>query len=284
MNSNTLAPHACTGLARHLRQPRSLQRRGALAALLLAITWLAAWAPPMAKAADRNTAGPTVVLVHGAWADGSTWSDVVSRLQARGLRVVSVQNQLNSLADDVAAVNRALEREAAPVVLVAHSWGGTVATQAGASDKVAALVYIAAFAPDLGQSTNDVQAGYPPPGYAGLLQADSGGYLWFAQADLPHWFAQDLPTPNAMVLAAAQNPIHATAFADKVTAVAWRSKPTWYLVTEQDRMIYPSLQREMAAGMNAQTRSVAASHVPFISRPRETTAIILDAVASVRAP
>jgi pimeloyl-ACP methyl ester carboxylesterase len=259
-----------------------LQSRGSLVALLLAITCMVLCVPLVAKAADRSSASPTVMLIHGAWADGSSWSEVISRLQARGLRVVSVQNQLNSLADDVAAVTRALERETAPVVLVAHSWGGTVATQVGMSDKVAALVYIAAFAPDLGESTSDVQAGHPPPGYVGLLQPDSAGYLWFPQADLPHWFAQDLPAPNAAVLAATQNPIRASAFGDKVTTVAWRSKPSWYLLTEHDRMIYPALQREMAARMNARVKSIAASHVPFVSRPRETTAIILDAVASVR--
>ncbi len=279
MNAHT-PPRAASPHAN--RRRHWMQARGALAALLLAVTCMAVWTPLMAQAADRSTASPTVMLVHGAWADGSSWSDVISRLQARGLRVVSVQNQLNSLADDVAAVSRALVRETAPVVLVAHSWGGTVATQVGGSDKVAALVYIAAFAPDLGESTGDVQAGHPPPGYVGLLQPDSAGYLWFPQADLPHWFAQDLPTPNAAVLAAVQNPIRASAFGDKVTTVAWRSKPSWYLLTEQDRMIYPALQREMAARMNARVKSIAASHVPFVSRPRETTAIILEAVASVR--
>jgi pimeloyl-ACP methyl ester carboxylesterase len=281
MISNPLSFDTPTGANPPLRW---LPRRGPVFAMLLAITGLTAWVPNMAEAANGGGISPTVVLVHGAWADGSSWSDVISRLQASGLRVVSVQNQLNSLADDAAAVTRAIDREAAPVVLVGHSWGGTVATQAGVSDKVAALVYIAAFAPDVGESTNDVQKNRPPPGYAGLLQPDAGGYLWFPQADLPHWFAQDLPAPNAMVLAATQNPIRASAFADKVSAAAWRNKPTWYLVTEQDRMIDPQLQREMAARIKARVTSVAASHVPFISRPRETTAIILDAVAGVRTP
>ncbi len=242
--------------------------------------------PIMSEAAPgpKDGKAPTVVLVHGAWADGSSWSDVIARLQAKGLRVVSVQNQLNSLADDVAAVNRALARESEPVVLVGHSWGGTVITEAGATGKVAALVYVAAFAPDLGQSTNDVQARRPPPAYVSLLQADDAGYLWFPQDALPQWFAQDMPAVNASVLAAAQNPIRASAFGDKVSAAAWSTKPSWYLLTEQDRMIDPALQREMATRIKARITSIRASHVPFLSRPKETTAIILDAVQAVRAP
>ncbi|MEP7295347.1 MAG: alpha/beta hydrolase [Burkholderiales bacterium] len=261
--------------------------------VLLSVSWLFVAAPllligrtAMADSGGRASgdARPTVMLVHGAWADGSSWSDVIARLQARGLRVVSVQNQLNSLADDVAEVNRALERETQPVVLVGHSWGGTVITQAGTSDKVTALVYIAAFAPDVGQSTNDLQAGGPVPGYVPLLQADTAGYLWFPQEVMPSWFAQDIPAPHAMLLAAAQNPIRAAAFGDAVSAAAWAAKPSWYLVTDDDRMIAPALQRSMATRIGARVSSVASSHVPFISHPKETVAIVLDAVRRVTRP
>jgi pimeloyl-ACP methyl ester carboxylesterase len=254
-----------------------------LSLFFIAAPLLLMWRTAMADLGGRNASGPqpTVMLVHGAWADGSGWGDVISRLQARGLRVVSVQNQLNSLADDVAEVNRALERETQPVVLVAHSWGGTVITQAGTSDKVAALVYIAAFAPDVGQSTNDLQAGGPVPGYVPLLQVDSGGYLWFPQDALPYWFAQDIPAPHAKLLAAAQNPIQANAFGDAVSAAAWAGKPSWYLLTEEDRMIAPALQQSMAAHIGAQVRTVSSSHVPFISHPKETVAIVLEAVRRV---
>ena len=148
----------------------------------------------------------TVILVHGAWADGSSWNEVIARLQAEGLAVVSVQNPLSSLADDVAAVQRAMEMVEGPIVLVGHSWGGTVITQAGASARVRALVYIAAFAPDRNQSTNALQAPYPVPEYAALLRADSAGYLHFPADALPHYFAQDLPAANAKVLAATQGP------------------------------------------------------------------------------
>ena len=223
----------------------------------------------------------TVILVHGAWADGSSWNEVIARLQAEGLAVVSVQNPLSSLADDVAAVQRAMEMIEGPIVLVGHSWGGTVITQAGASPRVRALVYIAAFAPDRNQSTNALQAPYPVPEYAALLRVDSAGYLHFPTDALPHYFAQDLPAANANVLAATQGPIRASAFADEVTEAAWHDRPAWYLVTGQDRMIAPQLQREMAQRIKARVSEVPASHVPFASRPKETTAVILEAVAEV---
>ena len=223
----------------------------------------------------------TVVLVHGAWADGSSWNEVIARLQAEGIPVVSVQNPLSSLADDVAAVQRAMELVDGPIVLVGHSWGGTVITQAGASAWVRALVYIAAFAPDRNESTNSLQARYPVPEYASLLRADSAGYLHFPADALPHYFAQDLPAANARVLAATQGPIRASAFAEEVTEAAWHDLPSWYLVTGHDRMIAPQLQREMAQRIQARITEVAASHVPFASRPKETTAVILEAVAEV---
>jgi pimeloyl-ACP methyl ester carboxylesterase len=222
--------------------------------------------------------GPTVVLVHGAWADGSSWSEVIARLQAHSLRVVSVQNPLTSLADDVDAVSRVLELEATPVILVGHAWAGTVITQAGSASQVAALVYVAAFAPDSGQSTNDLLRDRPAPGYFALLKRDSSGYLWFPQEALPDWLAQDLPAENARLLASVQTPIHASVFDERVSEAAWRAKPTWYLVTDQDRIIDPVLQHEMASRIKANTATVPASHVPFASRPRETTELILEAV------
>lgn len=233
-----------------------------------------------AAAAPRSDR-PTVLLVHGAWADGSGWSEVIARLQADGLRVVAVQNQLNSLADDVAEVTRALERETGRVVLVAHSWGGTVITQAGDASNVAALVYVAAFAPDQGESTNDLQRMVPLPGYVPLLSADSAGYLWFPQEALPEWFAQDLPPRQAATLASAQNPIRASAFDERVSTAAWHDKPSWYLLTEEDRMISPALQQTMATRMRARVETVRSSHVPFLSRPQSVVKIIEAAVDAV---
>ncbi len=236
--------------------------------------------------ATRTGSAATVVLVHGAWADGSSWSEVIARVQAAGVSVVSVQNPLSSLADDVASVRRSLELIDGPVVLAGHSWGGTVITQAGAVEQVANLVYVAAFAPDVGESTNALQAAYPAPEYLRLLSKDSGGFLHFPVADLPHYFAQDLPSANANVLAATQGPIRASAFDEPVTIAAWRDKPCWYLLTEHDRMIAPALQRHMAERIGAKLQIVPSSHVPFAARPKETTAILLEAVhaASTKNP
>jgi pimeloyl-ACP methyl ester carboxylesterase len=183
------------------------------------------------------------------------------------------------LAAGAATVARAVQLQPSSVVLVGHSWGGAVVTQAGLEDKVAALVYVAAFAPDVGQSTNDLQAAHPAPAYLDILKIDADGFLWFPQQFLPEWFAHDLPRANADVLAAVQAPIRATAFDDKVTACAWRAKRRWYLVTESDRMIAPTLQREMANRMHAHIGSVKSSHVPFLSRPRETTDFISAAAS-----
>jgi pimeloyl-ACP methyl ester carboxylesterase len=269
-------------LAPIARRRFSVTLLAALAASALTLTWRPAMAEQQAD--THNATAPVVVLVHGAFADGSSWNEVIARLQAKGLTVISVQNPLSSLADDMSAVNRAVQAQSRPVVLVGHSWGGTVITQAGATEKVTALVYIAAFAPDVGESTSDVQKNFPPPPYVSLLQADSGGFLRLPAEAMTQYFAQDISATQSRVLAATQGPIRGSAFADKVTVAAWRSKPSWYLVTEQDRMIYPQLQREMAARINARVSAVRASHVPFISMPKETAAIILDAVEKVRAP
>jgi pimeloyl-ACP methyl ester carboxylesterase len=233
-------------------------------------------------AESNESAAVTVVLVHGAWADASSWSEVIASLQAQDLDVVSVQNPLHSLQGDVDAVRRALENSAAPVLLVGHSWGGVVITQAGSHPKVAGLVYVTAFAPDVGQSVNDLQSGLPPPAYAPHLRPDSGGYLWLAQEAFPDCFAQDLPPVQSRVLAAAQNPVHASVFDARVTGAAWAHKPNWFLRTENDRMIDPTLQQSMATRIQATTRSVASSHVPFLSHPKETSALILDAVDQVQ--
>ena len=238
------------------------------------LPWLASRADAGEGVADL----PTVVLVHGAWADGSSWNPVISRLQKRGLKVISVQNPLSSLADDVGAVKRVVEAQSGPVVLVGHSWGGTVITEAGNAENVVALVYVAALAPDKGESTNDLLKNDPPPGYLSQLQPDSAGYLRFPGDALPGLFAQDLSLAEGKVLAATQTPIRGSTFGGPVSAAAWRTKPSWYLLTDADRMIYPSLQQRMAERINARVTTVHASHVPFLSKPRQTTAVILEAV------
>jgi pimeloyl-ACP methyl ester carboxylesterase len=224
----------------------------------------------------------TVVLVHGAFADGSSWSRVIPLLQAEGVRAVAVQNPLSSLEDDVDAVTRVIEAQPGPVVLVGHSWGGTVITEAGNHEKVAALVYVAAFAPDAGQSVNDTQKDYPVPGWVPLVVADSGGFLSLPEDAVLSFFAQDLSVAKGKLLAATQGPVSAASLDAKITQAAWRAKPSWYIVADQDRMISPVLEAAFADAMGAKTTHLDSSHLPFLSKPRQTTAVILDAVKSLQ--
>jgi pimeloyl-ACP methyl ester carboxylesterase len=189
-----------------------------------------------------------------------------------------VQNPLTSLADDVAAAERVIDAQSGPVVLVGHSWGGTVITEAGSrSDKVGALVYVAAFAPDTGQSTNDLNKGQPPPPGAASMRADNAGYLYLTPEGVAKNFAQDLPAAETKVLAATQGPVLGKAFDDKVTNPAWKNRPSWFVVAEKDRMIQPDLQRAMAKKINATTTALPTSHVPMLSRPTDVAAVIIAA-------
>lgn len=249
----------------------------AIAALLaLGVT---ASAPVFAEGASQ----PSVVIVHGAFADGSDWAKVIPFLQAKGVKVQAVQNGLNSLEDDVAATRRAINNQPGKVVLVGHSWGGTVITEAGANDKVSALVYVAAFAPDAGQSTEEVGKGFPPSPGIGKLVADADGYLSLPADALASDFAPDVPAAQARVMAATQGPIKASAFGEKTTVAAWQTKPSWYIVSEKDRMIQPELERAMAKKIGARVTSLPTSHVPQESRPADVAKVILDAVHAVEA-
>lgn len=215
-----------------------------------------------------------VVLVHGAFADGNSWSKVIPLLEARGLHVVAVQNPLSSLPDDAAATERAIEQQDGPVVLVGHSWAGVVITEAGNSDKVKELVYVDAFAPDSGQSINDLLAGLPPPPYAALFAKDSGGFLTLPETGIETYFAQDLPKDEERLITATQGPWAERCFADKVTRAAWHSKPSIWVLGTQDRFIAPALQEKMSANIGAAVIRVPSSHVSLLSHPR----VVADAI------
>jgi len=231
----------------------------------------------VAAAAAAHAEDTTVVLVHGAFADGSSWDQVIPLLQAKGLKVVAVQNPLSSLADDVAATQRVIDAQSGKVVLVGHSWGGTVITQAGTSDKVKALVYVSAFAPSEGEDTASQGKDYAvPPGIA-TLQADAAGYLWLPAASVAQNFAQDVAPATARLIAATQGPINGKAFAEKTTVAAWKNKPNYYIVSAQDRMIAPDLERAYAQKLNATTTTLQASHVPMVSQPAKVAEVILAA-------
>jgi len=235
-----------------------------------------------AGAAALDSAKPSVVIVHGAFADGSDWAKVIPLLQARGIKVTAVQNPLTSLADDVAATRRAIAAQPGKVVLVGHSWGGTVITDAGQHDKVASLVYVAAFAPDAGKSTAETGAGYPAAPGSKRFVADAEGFLSLPQAAMREDFAQDVPAAQAALMTATQGPIQARAFADKVTGAAWTSRPSWFIVSARDRMIDPGLLRAMAKKIGARTTELPTSHVPQQSQPAEVARVILEAVAAAK--
>lgn len=241
---------------------------------LFSATLLALSVTPFAQAESLHS----VVLVHGAFADGSSWNRVISQLQAKHDEVIAVQLPLTSLQDDVAATQRAIAQAHGDVVLVGHSWGGTVITEAGHDKKVKALVYIAAFAPDKGQSTAELAESYPAPaGSAGITKTPDG-FLTLPPRVVAQDFAPDVKPAQQRLLAVTQGPIRAAAFGDKVTQAAWVEKPTWYLVSSQDRMINPDLERAMAKKIHAQVSEVAASHVSMLSQPDSVVRVITAAV------
>jgi pimeloyl-ACP methyl ester carboxylesterase len=254
-------------------------------ALLAAALGTASLASTAAPAEAAGAHKPTVVLVHGAFADGSTWSQVIPLLQAKGLKVVAVQNPLTSLAADVAATRRALARQSAPVVLVGHSYGGVVITEAGQQDNVKALVYVAAYAPSEGQSIADLNKDYPTPSGFSHIVADPEGFLTLTEEGVSRHLAQDVGADQARLMAAVQAPTPSKNFEDKVSVAAWKTKPSWYVVSEQDHMLQPDLQRAMARKIQANVLSLPAGHAPQLSRPAEVVKAILAAAqaATLRA-
>jgi pimeloyl-ACP methyl ester carboxylesterase len=217
-----------------------------------------------------------VVLVHGLFADGSCWSEVIARLQAAGINATAVQNPLTTLPEAVASALRVLARQDGPTVLVGHSFSGMIVTEAGMHPNVSALVYVAARAPDAGEDYAALAKNYPtPPASAGIIFDGDEGRLG-EQAFL-HDFAGDVPEAKARVLYAVQEPFQKTLLTGRTTQAAWRSKPSFYAVSTEDRTINPDLERFMAKRMGAKTIEVKASHVSMISRPDEITGLILEA-------
>lgn len=228
-----------------------------------------------------TSAKPTVILVHGAWADGSSWQKVISLLLKAEIPVIAVQNPTSSLADDAAATRRILNSVEGTVVLVGHSWGGAVITEAGNDPKVKALVYVAAFAPKAGETVGDQVGRYPAPPGLSRIKNDGAGYLTLSEEGWVNDVGQDLPKEEARVLSVLQPPLAASTFGDKVTEPAWASRPTWYIVSTQDRVVSVDLERELAAAMGAKTTELAASHLSLLSMPEAVTGVILEAVAAV---
>jgi pimeloyl-ACP methyl ester carboxylesterase len=217
------------------------------------------------------------VLVHGAWSDGSGWLKVIPHLQAAGLNVVAVQNQMISLAGDAANTRAAIDAMEGPTVVVGHSYGGAVVTSAAhGAPNVKALVYIAAFAPDEGEALG----GFPPGPGAKFVAPGPGGLLYIDRSEFPANFAGDLPASEAATLAAVQRPVGGAIFGDKMGPPAWKSITSWYQVSEDDRMIPPDVERMFASRAKANTISLPSSHASLVSHPKEVSELILTAARS----
>jgi pimeloyl-ACP methyl ester carboxylesterase len=248
-------------------------RRTFASALAACVT--AALIPRLVRA-ENGPAARNIICVHGLFADGSSWSEVIPRLQAAGLNVTSVQNPLTTLDDAVAETQRVLARQDGPTVLVGHSFSGMIVTEAGVDPKVSAVVYVAARAPDAGEDYTELAKKFPaPPASAGIAFEGDEGRL--TEEAFLRDFAGDLPEARARVLYAVQQPFHKALLTGKTKHAAWRSKPSFYAVSTQDRTINPELQRFMAKRMGATTIEVNASHLSLISHPQEIADLVLQA-------
>jgi pimeloyl-ACP methyl ester carboxylesterase len=218
-----------------------------------------------------------IVLVHGAWADASSWSKVIPLLAAKGLKVTAVQLPLNSYEADVATVRRAIDLEDGTIVLVGHSYGGSVVTEAGNHEKVASLVYVDAFAPDEGESAGSLFAHFETAPLNPEIRPDAEGFLKLSRAGIFEVFAQDLTDAEKSMLLITQGPINGAALGGVVTKAAWKAKPSWYLVGDPDRAIPRVDQERMASRMNANVAHADASHVAMLAQPEAVANHILKA-------
>lgn len=221
---------------------------------------------------------PTVVLVHGAWADGSNWESIIQPLARHGLTAICPQIALNSLSDDIATVQRTLERIAGPVVLVGHAYSGAVVS-AIRDDRVQSIVYIAALAPAEGETVADVFYKDPKPPLSPKLAPDAHGYIWQPEDGIQNALSQNATPDQKRVMAAIQRPIHVQAIKEKSPPTAWPAKPTWYLVAQDDRMINPQTEAFMAARMGAKVRTLRVDHSPQVTAPNHVVDIIVEAAS-----
>ena len=221
-----------------------------------------------------------IVLVHGAFADGSSWSKVIPILQAKGYNAVAVQNPLSSLADDVAATKRALAQMDGPVVLVGHSWAGMVISEAGNDPKVVALVYISALVPKAGQAAADTTTGYASAPGNEQVQKDAAGYLSMTRKGIDEDFVPELPAVDRGTVYATQGPWNSTALSEKVLNPAWQTKPSWLIADANDRMVPPQYELDTAKQIHAKLTILEAGHVPMLSMPDRVAAVIIDAATS----
>jgi pimeloyl-ACP methyl ester carboxylesterase len=242
-------------------------------AALFAISFSASKATAQTPSGVKN-----VLLVHGAWANSSSWSKVIPLLEAKGLHVVAVELPLTSFADDIAATQRALALEDGPVLLVGHSYAGAVITEAGNDPKVAGLVYVSAVAPDKGESAFGLITSVQTP-IGSELRPDKSGFLKVTPKGIAEDLAQDLPAKEIAILTAVQVPTSVASMKGEITNPAWKSKASWYIYGSNDRTISPQLEAAQAKRINATTTTVASSHVIMLAQPAKVAAVILDAAS-----
>jgi pimeloyl-ACP methyl ester carboxylesterase len=253
-----------------------------LSAAPLALLPVVAASGGRSRAATAAEPVRNIVLVHGAFADGSSYAKVISLLRAKGFRVTAVQNPLSSLADDVAATKRAIALQDGPVILVGHSWGGMAVSEAGNDPKVVGLVYIAALVPKEGQSAEDVLKPYPPTTGLGQMRPDAGGYLSLTRQGIEEDFVPDLPAAERDVVYATQGPWNSASLNERVSNPAWKTRPSWFVVVN-DRILPAEYERAIAKHIMATTTTLPSGHVPMLSRPKEVAAVIIDAATKVGA-
>jgi pimeloyl-ACP methyl ester carboxylesterase len=246
---------------------------------LFRLSFLLSCVLPIAAGGQSVVTQPihNVVLVHGAWADGSSWSKVVPLLEQKGLHVVCVQTPLTSFADDVAATKRIIDAQDGPVLLVGHSYGGAVITEAGNDPKVVGLVYVAAFAPDKGESSGSLGKPYGATPGVTEMRPLGDGFLVLTPKGIMEDFAPDLTVAEKDILLATQTPTQGAALGTEVSRAAWRTKPSWFVIASNDRMISPEQERVTAKRMNAKTLTLPTSHVPMLSQPKDVADFIVHA-------
>jgi pimeloyl-ACP methyl ester carboxylesterase len=230
---------------------------------------------------ETKTGVKNVVLVHGAWADGSSWNKLIPLLAAKGLHAVAVQNPLSSIADDVASTNRLINAQDGPVLLVGHSYGGAVITEAGNNPKVAGLVYVAAFAPEEGETLAGMAQKYPPAPLFSEIQTIDDRYLLLTAKGVTESFAQDLSTEEKQLVHAVQGATQGAILATPIKKAAWHSKPSWFVIASNDRAIAPQQEADTAKRMGAKTLTLASSHLPMLSHPKEVAEFVIEAAGSL---
>jgi pimeloyl-ACP methyl ester carboxylesterase len=218
-----------------------------------------------------------VVLVHGAFADGSSWSKVIPILESRGFHVTAVQNPLTSLADDANATRRILAQQDGPVILVGHSWGGAVITEVGDDPKVAGLVYVAAYAPNVGESANDTSAPFGPTPGQKCIQVDSQHFAWMSEEGVLDYFANGLPMPERRLVFAVEGQIYGPMFDEKLTHAAWKSKPSWHVIAMDDHTLAPAMERAGADKAKGKWVELPTCHVAMLQEPEKVADLITEA-------